>query len=163
MDETKQINLSLMALKECIRARTLASAPGAAASVHVPYRRSKLTLLLKDVFDHACTRLCATVVIAAISPLAKDLAHSANTLGYAAPLRVAAAAPMSIERDPRDPANWSNQEIVDWVAEQTQGGQLDPHELVGGMSGLQLCALPEPALFRRVEARELALSCTHTP
>ena len=48
-------------------------------------------------------------------------------------------------------------------AEQTQGGQLDPHELVGGMSGLQLCALPEPALFRRVEARELALSCTHTP
>ena len=96
------------------------------------------------------------VVIAAISPLAKDLAHSANTLGYAAPLRVAAAAPMSIERDPRDPANWSNQEIVDWVAEQAQGGQLDPHELVGGMSGLQLCALPEPALFRRVEARELA-------
>ena len=63
MDETKQINLSLMALKECIRARTLASAPGAAASVHVPYRRSKLTLLLKDVFDHACTRLCATVGI----------------------------------------------------------------------------------------------------
>ena len=61
----------------------------------------------------------AQVVIAAISPLAKDLAHSANTLGYAAPLRVAAAAPMSIERDPRDPANWSNQEIVEWVAEQT--------------------------------------------
>jgi hypothetical protein len=30
MDETKQINLSLMALKECIRARTMASAPGAA-------------------------------------------------------------------------------------------------------------------------------------
>jgi hypothetical protein len=28
MEETKQINLSLMALKECIRARTLASQPG---------------------------------------------------------------------------------------------------------------------------------------
>ena len=28
MAETKQINLSLMALKECIRARTLASSPG---------------------------------------------------------------------------------------------------------------------------------------
>lgn len=35
-----------MALKECIRARTLASVPGNAAT-HVPYRRSKLTLLLK--------------------------------------------------------------------------------------------------------------------
>ena len=35
MDETKQINLSLMALKECIRARTMASEPGAALTVHV--------------------------------------------------------------------------------------------------------------------------------
>ena len=30
-----QTNLSLMALKECIRARTMASAPGAALTVHV--------------------------------------------------------------------------------------------------------------------------------
>ena len=28
MDETKEINLLLMSLKECIRARTLASGPG---------------------------------------------------------------------------------------------------------------------------------------
>jgi hypothetical protein len=40
-----------MALKDCIRARTLASAPGAAQGAHIPYRRSKLTTLLKDVFD----------------------------------------------------------------------------------------------------------------
>jgi kinesin family protein 2/24 len=39
MSETKQINLSLMALKECIRARTLASAPGAGQKLHVPFRR----------------------------------------------------------------------------------------------------------------------------
>ena len=36
LDETKAINLSLMALKECIRARTAASRPGAAGT-HVPY------------------------------------------------------------------------------------------------------------------------------
>jgi hypothetical protein len=36
MDETKAINLSLMSLKECIRARTLASRPGQGADVHVP-------------------------------------------------------------------------------------------------------------------------------
>jgi hypothetical protein len=63
----------------------------------------------------SAARLCATVVIAAVSPLAKDVAHSGNTLGYAAPLRVAAAAPVHIERDPRDPALWENAEMVDWV------------------------------------------------
>ena len=51
MEETKQINVSLNALKECIQARTLASAPGSAHNTHVPYRRSKLTLLLKDIFE----------------------------------------------------------------------------------------------------------------
>ena len=43
MEETKAINLSLMSLKECIRARTKASGPNP-TPVHVPYRRSKLTL-----------------------------------------------------------------------------------------------------------------------
>ena len=69
-----------MSLKECIRARTQAAAPGAGRSVHVPFRRSKLTLLLKDVFEFSCARLCATVVVAAVSPLARDVGHSLNTL-----------------------------------------------------------------------------------
>ena len=46
----------------------------------MPYRRSKLTLLMKDVFHAGCTRLCSTVVLATCSPLASDCAHSANTL-----------------------------------------------------------------------------------
>ena len=50
MAETKQINLSLSNLKECIRARTMASEPGM-GGIHVPYRRNKLTLLIKDVFE----------------------------------------------------------------------------------------------------------------
>jgi len=116
MDETKQINLSLMALKECIRARTLASAPGAGKTVHVPFRRNKLTMLLKDVFDYSCSRLCATVVIAAVSPLARDAAHSANTLKYAAPLRVAASSSrVKLERDPADPALWDGPQLVEWL------------------------------------------------
>ena len=54
--ETKDINSSLMALKECIRARTRASKFGAASdtSCFVPYRRNKLTLLMKDIFDIGC-------------------------------------------------------------------------------------------------------------
>lgn len=91
-----------MALKDCIRARTLASAPGAAQNAHIPYRRSKLTMLLKDVFDPGCARMCATVVIAAVSPLARDVAASANTLKYAAPLRVfAKKGAVPLERDSR--------------------------------------------------------------
>ena len=95
MDETKAVNLSLMSLKECIRARTLAAKPpppGGApnARPHVPYRRSKLTMLMKDVFDIECTRMCSTVVVACVSPVARDAAHTVNTLQYAAPLRVAA-------------------------------------------------------------------------
>merc|ERR1719253_1380391 len=88
MEETKQINLSLMSLKECIQARTLAATPGQ-GHTHVPYRRSKLTLLLKDVFDITCPRLSATVVIATVSPLAADAAQTASTLKYAAPFREA--------------------------------------------------------------------------
>jgi kinesin family protein 2/24 len=86
MAQTKDINTSLMALKECIRARTMASAGG--ADVHVPFRRSKLTLLMKDVFDVGCSRLCSTVVLAACSPLCADVSHTTNTIKYAAPLRV---------------------------------------------------------------------------
>jgi hypothetical protein len=61
--------------------------------------------------------MCATVVIAAVSPLARDVSHSANTLKYAAPLRVAAQRGGSggLERDPRDPALWTHAQACDWL------------------------------------------------
>ena len=37
MDETKQINLSLMALKECIRARTMASGATSSTDFVLPF------------------------------------------------------------------------------------------------------------------------------
>jgi len=186
MAETKQINLSLMALKDCIRARTIASSAtpgaGAAAASHIPYRRSKLTMLLKDVFDIGCSRLCATVVIAAVSPLGRDLAHSANTLKYAAPLRVAAGKVQGAEeRDPRDPALWTHDQMCGWLSRvcaddgvgseneklsclpdniqaensySTSTASIDPTSiLTGQMSGVQFCMMPEPELFRRIQAQ----------
>merc|ERR1719161_770538 len=45
--EGAQINRSLLALKECIRAMSNAAQTGA----HVPYRASKLTLVLRDAFN----------------------------------------------------------------------------------------------------------------
>lgn len=120
LEETKAINLSLMCLKECIRARTVASSvfSSSAEKTHVPYRRSKLTLLMKGCFDVASNRLSNTVVLAHVSPLARDSSHSLNTLKYAAPLRVAVAkTSKKMERDIADPAMWSHDEAVNWVGE----------------------------------------------
>ena len=82
----------------------------------MPYRRSKLTLLMKDVFDISCKRLCSTVVLAHVSPLASDVKHSTSTLQYAAPLRVAARkkpAGKKYEKDTRDPALWTHAQVPD--------------------------------------------------
>jgi hypothetical protein len=178
MEETKAINLSLMSLKECIRARTLAGAGDGRSEVHVPYRRSKLTLLMKDVFDISCRRLCSTVVLAHVSPLARDVKHSTNTLQYAAPLRVSVhntrAAP-KYEIDTRDPANWTRDQASEWMKDMLQQvattastSKVDDaaRPLVQALQstvtmdtllppsqaspGLALCMLPESEVFRRV-------------
>jgi len=71
--EGAEINKSLLALKECIRALDTNSA-------HVPYRASKLTLVLKDSFTRQSSR---TVMIANVSPAASSADHTINTLRYA--------------------------------------------------------------------------------
>merc|ERR1719482_481039 len=154
MEETKAINTSLLALKECIQARTLAATPGQ-GHTHVPYRRSKLTHLLKDVFDISCPRLSATVVIATLSPLAANVAQTTSTLKYACPFREAvglfgmkAKTGVTLEKNPRDPALWTAEELAAWLA--TVG--VSPL----GVSGAELCAMPEPELFRRVGDSSLA-------
>ena len=71
--EGAEINKSLLALKECIRALGNNNS-------HVPYRGSKLTLVLKDSFTSKNTR---TVMIATVSPAASSADHTLNTLRYA--------------------------------------------------------------------------------
>ncbi|KAL3766364.1 hypothetical protein ACHAW5_000903 [Stephanodiscus triporus] len=161
MDETKEINLSLMTLKECIRARTLADGAGG-ASIHVPYRRSKLTLLMKDVFDIGCTRMCSTVVLAHVSPLACDVRHTMNTMKYSAPLRVVAKDRKNMERDERDPANWDAERIRMWC--QTTAG-LDDNEadllLLHSMTGIELCHLSEVEIYRRLSGKHDKAKSVH--
>nr|Q39493.1 RecName: Full=Diatom spindle kinesin-1 [Cylindrotheca fusiformis]AAB05681.1 diatom spindle kinesin 1 [Cylindrotheca fusiformis] len=70
--ESADINTSLLALKECIRALGQKSA-------HVPYRGSKLTLILKDCFSPDSK----TTMVATVSPGASAADHSLNTLRYA--------------------------------------------------------------------------------
>ena len=71
--EGAEINKSLLALKECIRA--LGRKGG-----HLPFRASKLTQVLRDSFIGENSRTC---MIAMISPGMMSCDHSLNTLRYA--------------------------------------------------------------------------------
>ena len=81
IQETKDINKSLMCLKDCIRNRSKA-AVDPTTFVHIPYRQSKLSLLLKDAFELESFKQSKTVVIANIAPSAADMAMTLNTLRW---------------------------------------------------------------------------------
>lgn len=83
--ESAEINKSLLALKECIRAL------GMKGNNHLPFRVSKLTQVLRDSFIGDKSRTC---MIAMISPAMASCEHSLNTLRYA---------DRCARRDPRAP------------------------------------------------------------
>ncbi|CAN1281027.1 Kinesin-like protein KIN-13A [Linum perenne] len=70
--EGAEINKSLLALKECIRALDN-------EQIHIPFRGSKLTEVLRDSF----VGNSRTVMISCISPNAGSCEHTLNTLRYA--------------------------------------------------------------------------------
>ena len=76
--EGASINTSLLALKECIRALDN-------RSTHVPFRASKLTMVLRDSFlDPHNSKI---VMIACINPGSSSADHTLNTLRYAQRLK----------------------------------------------------------------------------
>lgn len=76
--EGAEINKSLLGLKECIRA--LDSNSG-----HVPFRASKLTMVLRDSFLNK--QSSKIVMIACINPGSSSADHTINTLRYAQRLK----------------------------------------------------------------------------
>lgn len=72
--EGAEINKSLLALKECIRALDTQSS-------HVPFRASKLTMVLRDSFLNKTS--ARIIMIACINPGSSSSDHTLNTLRYA--------------------------------------------------------------------------------
>eukprot|EP01135_Chromosphaera_perkinsii_P000705 Nk52_evm17s150 gene=Nk52_evmTU17s150 len=182
LKETRLINESLMCLKECIRKRALASnneidfesfsggleteksSSGSLQFHHIPFRSSKLTLLLKDAFDLESCRACKTAVIANVSPSVCDFRMSLNTLRYAAPLRIARVKmrrvagqgdghfvedEISTATYEKNPALWRNVRLKQWITETTQGG-VNSSVFCPFESGKQIMELPESEFLSRI-------------
>lgn len=87
-----EINKSLLALKECIRALDQ-------NKNYLPFRGSKLTMVLKDSF----VGNCRTVMIGNVSPSANSSEHTLNTLRYADRVKeLKRGRERAVERDHRD-------------------------------------------------------------
>uniref|UniRef100_A0A3B3TGT8 Kinesin-like protein n=1 Tax=Paramormyrops kingsleyae TaxID=1676925 RepID=A0A3B3TGT8_9TELE len=88
--EGAEINKSLLALKECIRAL-------GRNKPHTPFRASKLTQVLRDSFIGENSRTC---MIATISPGMASCENTLNTLRYANRVKELTVDPSSVEGRP---------------------------------------------------------------
>ena len=103
--EGAEINKSLLALKECIRALDARKQSGN-SELHVPFRNSKLTLVLRDSFI-AKSQTCKIIMISCVSPGYTSANHTINTLRYADRLKEKTAA-MSKKLNNNNNNNYDN-------------------------------------------------------
>lgn len=117
--EMKAINYSLGCLKECARLM-LANVTSTSTKVpHIPYRRSKLTMLLKDVFIDGGA---AALVIAHLAPSRASLKHSENTMNFVASILEKETLAMKEKKSFSGPLAWSKEEMIAFVAS-LEGGR----------------------------------------
>lgn len=125
IEQLKGINSSLGCLKECIRASRDAHLQRAKkGNVHLPYRRSKLTLLLRDAFEvkessslplpHVC------LFIAHLNPLRSSIKHTLNTLDYLLFMVEKSRAELKAATL-SGPEAWTKTQTVEWVASLQDG------------------------------------------
>lgn len=80
--ESIETNKGLAALKDCIRARLSTS------NQHIPWRSSKLTMVLRGAFEQSPARSSKLIVLACISPSVIDSEDTMGTLKYITPFQV---------------------------------------------------------------------------
>lgn len=119
MEETREINKSLSTLKDCIRGMANVDsadvASKASKNAYIPFRHSKLTKVLKHVFDPAGTRQCRTAVLACINPSFLDTSAGKNTLRYVEMLRSAQPKTKAAGFNPAVPMSWSNKDLQNYI------------------------------------------------
>ncbi|KAI9002342.1 P-loop containing nucleoside triphosphate hydrolase protein [Gaertneriomyces semiglobifer] len=147
LSETREINKSLHALKECIRNRALSTS--GQRFVHVPYRTSKLTMLLKSAFEIADMRQSRTVIVGTLAPSIFDTQQTSNTLRFISNLKVAVPVTKQLAKpnNPLDPSSWDNAFLRSWVT--STYSLINPEILCPYESGKQLCRVPEGEFIER--------------
>ncbi|KAL4915714.1 P-loop containing nucleoside triphosphate hydrolase protein [Aspergillus aurantiobrunneus] len=153
MKETREINISLSTLKDCIRARALMDLPLSAGKKvrkpYIPLRQSALTKVLKHLFDPHSSHHCKTAILTRINPSLLDVGASKNTLRYAKMLRVAVPKTTPVESDPRVPASWNNEDVRNFIKLQSGYPAISGYDLAPTESGLQLLRLPDEDFVQR--------------
>jgi len=145
--EAKFINSSLMTLKDCIRARALSGSSD--KHLHIPFRQSPLTLMLRDCFELAVRRPTKTVVIACVSPLLRDARHTSNTLRYASLLAVAPPS-VVVALSADDPNGWSREQALEFLTKASRGRLTQPELVLPEGDGRALVHIPEADFIIRV-------------
>ncbi|XP_026103118.1 kinesin-like protein KIF2A isoform X3 [Carassius auratus] len=119
--EGAEINKSLLALKECIRAL-------GRNKPHTPFRASKLTQVLRDSFIGENSRTC---MIATISPGMASCENTLNTLRYANRVKELTVDPNAVTEGVRPNVNALNQlDIMDEEWELGNSPQRDDLKLL---------------------------------
>ncbi|KAJ5698997.1 hypothetical protein N7462_001002 [Penicillium macrosclerotiorum] len=158
MKETREINISLSVLKDCIRSlAAIESVPAMgklAKKPYIPFRQSTLTKVLKHVFDPNAGRQCKTAVLACVNPSFLDTGATKNTLRYAEMLRSAETKTTAAGYDPANPSTWTNKDVRNYIKLKSGDPSVSPSDLAPQESGLQLLRLPADQFVSRCLSTE---------
>ncbi|KAG8985056.1 hypothetical protein FRB90_004963 [Tulasnella sp. 427] len=156
--ESIETNKGLAALKDCIRARL------SSATQHIPWRGSKLTMVLRGAFEQSTKRSSKLIVLACVSPSVIDSEDTMGTLKYITPFQLTGNAAVDAATDHTaegsvldNTAEWSHEDSVGYIKRQLP-------KLIPVIPRL----LPDPSstiesLFPLSSAELLALASTPTP
>lgn len=121
-------------------------------SLHIPYRNSKLTLLLKDAFELKSNKHCKTVIFANVAPSLCDMAMTKNTLRFITPIKIGNKRKPNqeeLEPNPKDPQTWTNEMLREWVTE-TMKKRTNPDKFCPFETGMQILRLTESDFIERL-------------